>query len=391
MKDKSPSMKDKSKVIYEGRAPKDHHGAVNIPPYRASTILFESVEKFLHPAPDAPQYGRHGTPTKRAFAEAISALEHAAFTCITPSGIAAVSTAILAAVEAGDHILISDNIYAPTYKFCQGLLQKFNISCDYFFARDAAQLEPYFQENTKLVITESPGSNTFEVQDIPEFARLAHARGALLAVDNTWATPLFFKPLEMGADFSILAGTKYIIGHADALIGTVACADAQADNLRRTHALLGQTAGSDDIYLALRGLRTLSTRLEAHQKSALEIARWLETLPFIERVLYPALTSHPDHDLWQRDFYGAAGLFSIVMDELPASKLAALLDDMVFFGMGYSWGGFESLMIPASLNRLSSRPWARDKTILRLSIGLEDVEDLRDDLAAGFKRASLIP
>ena len=248
-------------------------------------------------------------------------------------------------------------------------------------------IETLITDKTRVVFAESPGSQTFEVQDVPALARAAHAAGAVMILDNTWATPLYFKPFAHGVDVSIQAATKFIVGHADAMLGTITANERAAPAVTTTHEDLGLCPGPEDVYLGLRGLRSLGVRLERHQRSGLELARWLAERPEVARVMYPVLPSDPGHALWKRDFTGASGLFSIVLKPVPHAKLAAMLDGLNLFGMGYSWGGFESLILPFDPRAYrSATTWRAEGPALRLHVGLEDVDDLKADLEAGFAR-----
>lgn len=379
-------MKDETKAIISGRAPENFDGAVNTPVYHASTIIYPSLAAIRGMEKIPFTYGRRGTPTSLALETAMNELEGAAGTVLTPSGASAVSLAILSAVKAGDHILMVDSAYYPTRKFCQGALRDLGVETEYYDPLVGGDIASLIRDNTSLIFMESPGSQTFEMQDVPAIVAAAKAKAVLTAIDNTWATPLLFKPLAHGVDMSIQAATKYIVGHADALLGTVATNDAHHTKLRSVHGQLGLCAGPDDIYLALRGLRTMPTRLKQHQKAALGMAEWLQSLPFVRRVLYPALADAPGHDIWKRDFTGAAGLFSFELDPCSEAQLADMLDNLQLFGMGYSWGGFESLIVPCEITRTATT-FETDGQMLRLNIGLEHIDDLKADLAAGFKRA----
>lgn len=382
-------MKDETKAILGGRTPENFDGAVNTPVYHASTILYPSLAAIRGTEKIPFTYGRRGTPTSLALETAMNELEGAAGTVLTPSGASAVSLAILSAVKAGDHILMVDTAYYPTRKFCDGFLRDMGVETEYYDPLVGGGIDALIRDNTALIFMESPGSQTFEMQDVPAIVAVAKAKGVMTAIDNTWATPLLFKPLAFGVDMSIQAATKYIVGHADALLGTIATTEAHHTKLRSVHGQIGFCAGPDDIYLALRGLRTMPTRLKQHQQAALHIAEWLQTLSFVRRVLYPALPQAPGHEIWQRDFNGAAGLFSFELDPCSEAQLAAMLDNMRLFGMGYSWGGFESLIVPCEITRTATR-FQTDGHMLRLNIGLEHIEDLKADLHNGFQRAGYI-
>ena len=373
-------------LAHAGIHPQDHHGFVNTPSYRGSTVVYPNVAS-LQSGAQRYSYGRWGNPTSDALAEAITDLEGAAGTVLCPSGLSACTTAILAAVGAGDHILIPDSVYAPTRHFCETAGKRFGIEVTYYDPRVGADIEGLFQPNTKAVFTESPGSHTFEIQDVPAIAEVAHRRNALVIMDNTWATPLLFKAIPAGVDLSLMAATKYIVGHSDALLGTIAASPRAWEQLKAFHLQSGIFVGPDDVNLALRGLRTLQVRLARHQESALEVARWLEGRPEVARVNHPALASHPNHALWSRDFLGASGLFSFVTRPAPFSAVAAMLDGLRYFALGYSWGGFESLALPADPRKMrTATAWSEPGHLVRLHIGLEDPADLIHDLERGFDR-----
>lgn len=375
-----------TKVVHSGRAPHDNFGFVNPPVFRGSTVLFPTVEKLWKR--DQPYtYGRTATPTVRALEEAIAEVEGGVASALTSSGYQAVSTAILAFVKAGDHILMVDSVYQPTRKFCDYMLAKLGVETTYYDPLIGAGIAELVRPNTRVIFTESPGSQTFEVQDIPAIASVAKERDIWLLMDNTWASPLYFKPFEHGVDVSIQAATKYIVGHADAMLGAITSNARAAKYVAQAKDLLGVCPGSEETYLGMRGLRTLATRLAQHHRSGLEIARWLEGRPEVARVLHPALPSHPQHALWKRDFLGASGLFSVILKPASQQAMAAMLDGLQLFGMGFSWGGYESLVIPfdATSYRTATK-WEPEGPALRLHIGLEDVDDLRADLDAGFQR-----
>jgi cysteine-S-conjugate beta-lyase len=375
-----------TKVVHSGRAPHDNFGFVNPPVYRGSTVLFPTAEKLWKR--DQPYtYGRSSTPTVRSLEEAIAEVEGGTATALTASGYQAVSTAILAFVKSGDHILMVDSVYQPTRKFCDYMLAKLGVETTYYDPLIGAGIADLIRPNTRVIFTESPGSQTFEVQDIPAIARIARERELWLLMDNTWASPLYFRPFDHGVDVSIQAATKYIVGHADAMLGAITSNARAAKHVALAKEQLGVCPGSEETYLGMRGLRTLATRLAQHQRSGLEIARWLEGRPEVARVLHPGLPSHPQHSLWKRDFLGATGLFSIVLKPASDKAVAAMLDGLQLFGMGFSWGGYESLIIPFDPKPYrTATKWAAEGPALRLHIGLEDVDDLRADLDAGFKR-----
>jgi cystathionine beta-lyase len=370
-------------VVHAGYDPHDFHGFVNPPVVHASTVLFETAAAHLSGA-QRYTYGRQGTPTTDAFEAAVTALEGAAGTRLAPSGLAAVSLAILAATSAGDHLLVTDSVYAPTRRFCESTLKRFGIETTYFDPAIGADIAGLVRPNTRAVFLEAPGTATFEMQDVPAIAAIARERGLTVLMDNTWATPLYFKPLAHGVDLSIQAATKYISGHSDVLIGTVAAGPRLWKALAETHRDLGLHVGPDDVYLAWRGLKTMAVRLARHQASGLAVARWLSERPEVARVLHPGLPEDPGHALWRRDFSGASGLFSIELRPVPEAAVTAFLDALTLFGMGYSWGGFESLVVKPKLDGVRTvRPWTGGP-LLRLHVGLEDVADLTADLERGF-------
>jgi cystathionine beta-lyase len=376
------SDKPETKATSLGRMSDEHFGVVNTPVYRASTILFPDMAA-LKAGKQPYTYGRRGTPSTRSFEEAISGLEGAARTEVCTSGIQAIALAILSVCGAGDHILIVDSAYEPTRILCDRTLLRLGIETSYY-APDA-DVTSLLRPNTKAVFCESPGSLTFEVQDVPAIVKAAHAHGASVLMDNTWATPLYFQPLEHGVDLSIQAATKYVGGHADVMLGYVSANVSHADRLHETHGNLGLFASGDDCFLGLRGLRTLAVRLARHQKTGLTLARWLAARPEISRVLHPALESDPGHALWKRDFSGACGLFGLILKPAPEKAVAAFVDGLQHFGIGYSWGGFESLIVPAHITR-TAKVFPAEGPVLRIHAGLEDAGDLIADLEAGLSR-----
>jgi cystathionine beta-lyase len=373
-------------AVTAGRMSDDHHGAVNTPVYRTSTILFPDLAT-LESSRQAYTYGRRGTPTSRSFEAALCELEGGARTVLTPSGLNACITAILSVVGAGDHLLMVDSAYQPTKDFCETALKRFGVETSYY--PPTADIAPYLKPNTKAVFCESPGSLTFEVQDIPAIAKAAHAHnsgsgGASVLMDNTWATPLLFSAVAHGVDLSIQAVTKYIGGHADLMLGAITANASHAARLVAFHGDSGLFSSADDIYLALRGLRTLPVRLKRSQETATRLALWLQDQPEVTRVMYPALPGDPGHAIWKRDFKGANGLFGIELKPVPKAALAAFVDGLTHFSLGWSWGGFESLIVPAHIKRHTPFPAAGP--ILRLHAGLEDADDLLADLERGLKR-----
>jgi cystathionine beta-lyase len=375
-------------VAHLGREPKQHLGAVNTPVYRATTILFDTVaeleaaERGEYPG---ITYGLYGLPTVTDLQAAMAELEGGYAALAVPSGLAAITLALLGTTRAGDHVLVTDAVYGPTRRFCDNQLNRFGVEVSYYDPLAGATIERHFRPNTRLVFTESPGSLTFEVQDVPAIAMIAHAKGALVMLDNTWATPLGFRAFEHGADISLHAGTKYIGGHSDVLVGLITCNEATFPALHRLWTDMGVALSSDDAFLALRGLRTLAVRLERHTESALTIARWLREQPEVAEVIFPALPESRGHELWQRDFTGACGLFAVILKPVAKARVDAMLDGLRLFRMGWSWGGFESLIIPANVERARRTiRWDAGGPYLRLHVGLESVDDLIADLEAGF-------
>lgn len=377
-----------------GRDPASQHGTINPPVHHASTLVFQSLAEFERARAGkldrhALYYGRYGTPITFALEDAVCELEGGYGAIAVPTGLGAISTALFAFAKSGDHVLVTDSAYEPTRQVCNALLRGLGIETTFYDPLIGADIASLIRPNTRIVFVESPGSLTFEVQDLKAIAEAARAAGARVVVDNTWASPLYFRPIEHGADVVLHAATKYIVGHADAMLGLVVARDATLyRQLRRTTVLLGHAVAPDDVYLALRGLRTLSLRLARHQANALRLTEWLGNRPEVARVLYPALPDDPGHALWRRDFDGASGLFSIVLSlPYPRTALAAMLDGLELFGMGVSWGGFESLILPADPAACrSATRWRAPGPLLRIHAGLEDPDDLIADLAAGFER-----
>lgn len=375
-----------TEVVHLGRDPDAQYGFVNTPVYRGSTVLFPTLA-LLKSRQQPYTYGRRATPTTRALEEALTKLAGGETTILTSSGLCAVSTALLAFVETGDHILVTDSVYQPTRAFCDRMLARLGVETTYYDPGIGGAIASLVKPNTRLIFAECPGSQTFEMQDIPALAKVARAKDLWLLADNTWASPLYCKPLALGADVSIEAATKYVVGHADAMLGFITGNERAARHLDYAKEGLGTSPGSEETYLALRGLRTLDVRLARHMQSALELAKWLDARPEVDRVLHPGLESHPGHALWKRDFTGASGLFAFILKPAPDPALAAFVDRLELFGMGYSWGGYESLILPFDPrpHRTATR-WTAKGPALRLHVGLEAVDDLKSDLDAGFRR-----
>jgi cysteine-S-conjugate beta-lyase len=379
-------FQENTRLAHDGYNPHDFHGFINPPVVRASTVLFknsQTMEDLAQPY----IYGTQGTPTTHALQNAINSLEGAHETILVPSGLAAISVPLLAFLLTDDHVLITDSVYHPTRRFADTMLKKFGIEVSYYPPDTGSRITEFMQPNTKVVFTESPASNTLEVQDISAISAAAHQRGAIVMMDNTWATPLYFKPLYHGVDISIHAATKYPGGHSDILMGTVSANEKTSQHLKEAYTNLGLCVSADDAYQILRGLRTMGVRLERHQKSALHLAKWLEADKRVAQVLHPALPSFPSHDLFKRDFSGSSGLFSIVLNGGDKQTAHRFLDALKIFGLGYSWGGYESLAIHVWLgDRVCSKP-PTIGPIIRLHIGLEDRQDLQADLENALNAA----
>jgi cystathionine beta-lyase len=380
-----------TRLVNGGRRPEWTGGIVNPPVWRASTILFDTVAdmRAAYPPEDGRlHYGRNGTPTQWALAEALTELEPgAAGTRLFPSGVAAISAALLSVLTAGDELLMVDSVYGPTRAFCDTVLRRMGVTTRYYDPLVGTGIADLIGPATRAIFLESPGSLTFEVQDVPGICAVARERGFVTLLDNTWATPLLFPAIAAGVDMSILACTKYVVGHSDVMLGSVTATAAHWPALCETSRMLGQHASPDDAWLAARGLRTMGVRLRQHEASALRIARWLEEQPQVAQVLHPALPGCPGHEFWQRDFKGASGLFAFALNGGGEVERARFVDGLRHFGIGYSWGGFESLALPIDPARVRTvRAPDQEGPMVRLQIGLEDADDLIEDLAAGLER-----
>jgi cystathionine beta-lyase len=378
-------MRKDTILSHAGRAPERFDGAVNVPVIRASTILFPDIESHESANPlSGVRYGRHGTTTRTAFEETLAQVEGAARVCALPSGLAAIVVSLLAFTRTGDHVLVTDNVYGPTRNFCTNRLKLNGVETEFYDPLIGADIARLIRPNTRVIYCESPGSLTFEMQDIPAIAAAAHARGILVFADNTWATPYYYRPFDQGIDVSIHAATKYIVGHADVMMGTIGAGEAHWRAIRQTASDYGFSVSPDDCYLALRGLRTLSARLKQQSQNAHAVARWLQTRPEVARVLYPALESDPGHALWKRDMTGATSLFGVELKAVPEAAVKAMVNSLHYFGHGASWGGYESLVTYPKPERIRTATKWSSGPLLRLHIGLEDPADLIADLEAGF-------
>ena len=391
-----PEDKPATRVVGAGRRREWTQGIVNTPVWRASTILYDDVADLRAAAGRDTHhrlfYGRRGTPTQWSLADALTELEPGAEgTFLYPSGVAAIAACLLSILSPGDELLLVDSAYDPTRSMANGLLRRMGITTRYYDPLIGAGIADLIGPSTRAIFLESPGSLTFEVQDIPAIAAVARERGVITVLDNTWATPLLLPAIALGVDYSVLACTKYVVGHSDVMMGSVTAAPGRFARLRDTSFQLGQVVSPDDAWLGSRGLRTMAIRLKQHQDSALRIAHWLEAQPEVAQVLHPALPSHPGHELWQRDFHGAAGLFSFALDGGDEASRAVLIDTLRLFGIGYSWGGYESLALPVDPHRYRTATTPDfPGPLVRLQIGLEDSDDLIADLSlalAAFRRA----
>jgi cystathionine beta-lyase len=376
----------RTRLVHSGHDVETSRGFVNVPAFRGSTVLYPDAAS-LKNINQRYTYGTHGTPTTDALASAWSELAGAAGTAMTPSGLAAIAMALQAALKSGDHLLMTDSAYFPGRRFAERVLRPLGVETTYYDPAIGAGIGALIRDNTRAVLTEAPGSQSLEMQDIPAIAEAARARDVCVIMDNTWATPIFFPPHARGVDIAIEAGTKYLSGHSDLLLGLISANEKWWPRLKAYVDLYAIPPGPEDCYLALRGLRTMELRLKEAERQALALARWLETREEVLRVIHPALPSHPGHEIWKRDFRGSSGLFTIVLKPVPEASVAAMLDALQLFGLGYSWGGYESLIIPfdCSTYRTATR-WAPGGPTIRLQVGLEDIEDLKADLERGFER-----
>lgn len=377
----------RTRLAMAGRNTEDSFGFVNPPIVRGSTVLYPNTEDFLV-RKARYTYGTDSNPTIDALLAAIDTIEGGAGSVVVPSGLMACTFPMLAFLSSGDHLLVPDSVYRPTRTFCDTMLTRMGIEVTYYDPLVGAGIEALFKPSTKAVWTEAPGSQTFEMQDIPAIVAAAKARDILVMMDNTWATPLFFDSHRHGVDISVQAGTKYYAGHSDVLIGTVSARTPELyKSLRDAKNQMGLIIAPEDAFLTLRGMRTMSVRLKEQMPAGLEMARWLQQRPEVARVMHPALPDDPGHAIWTRDFTGASSLFAIELKPVSMTAVGAMLDGLSLFGMGASWGGYESLVLPFDCKtyRTATTPDFVGPTV-RIHIGLEDLDDLKADLDAGFAR-----
>ena len=389
---KHQNYNSQTKAAHLGRNTDLSSGFVNLPEYHGSTVLYESAEAFLRSheernIPNKVQYGRRGTPASFALEQTVCELEGGYGAITTSSGLSAITNALMTVLSAGDHILMTDTVYEPTRSFCDRVLTKFDIDCTYYDPMVGANIRQLVKPNTKVIFLESPGSLTFEVQDIPAITAVARELDIVTIIDNTWATPLYLNPFSLGVDISVHAATKYITGHSDAMLGIICSNEKYAATIRNSVFAYGECAGPNTIFLGLRGLRTMPTRLEQHYAAGMEIAEWLADRSEVQWVIHPAYIDSPGHEFWARDFTGASGLFAFLLDDdISQATTNAFLNALNLFGMGYSWGGFESLLIPVYPQRArTATTWEETGQLMRIHVGLESVKDLKADLEGGFK------
>lgn len=386
-------MKKDTTIVNAGRHPERNHGFVNPSITRGSTVVFESMAAFEDAVKnryDAYIYGRFGTPTSKAFEEAMAELEGGTDrvrSIAVSSGMGAITAVLMAHLKAGDHLLAPDNVYGPVRNVAENLLKRFGVETSFYDPLAGPAIEEQIRDNTAMIYVEAPGSLTMEMPDVPAITKLARQRGITTAFDNTWATPYFFQPFEHGIDISIQAATKYIVGHSDAMLGVITMPLKKFESVKMTANFLGACPAPEDCYLGLRGLRTLGVRLRQHQINALIVAKWLDERPEVSRVLYPGLPGNPGHELWKRDFTGATGLLSVILNDYPKKAVDAMIGGYTLFGLGASFGGYESLVLPVRVDALrTATQWKPEGPGVRFHVGLEDTEDLIADLAAGFER-----
>jgi len=378
-----------TQLTHTGNHPDDYHGFVNPPVVHASTVLYPDYETMRNRS-QKYTYGTRGTPTTDALCEVIDEMEGSAGTVLVPSGLAAITVPLLAFASSGDHILVLDSCYGPTREFCDDVLVRMGVDVEYYDPLIGADIAGLIKDNTSVIFTESPGSNTFEIQDIPAICKAAHDRNAIVMIDNTWATPLYFKSMDYGVDISIHALTKYPAGHSDLVLGSVSANERCWKKLHKHHGIMGCCASPDDTYLTLRGIRSMGVRIREHERNSIEMAKWLEAHPAIATVLHPALPSHPQHDLWKRDFKGSTGLFGFTLKTDDIEKAARFYDALNLIGRGYSWAGYESLAVLVNLSDRKIAKGTGDGILVRLNVGLEDPEDLKADITQALRAGGFI-
>jgi cystathionine beta-lyase len=382
------AMSPQTRLVHMGRDPFAHERAINPPIQRGSTLVFEHAADLLRAGPHGPMkgYGLEGLSTQDRLCEAVAEISGGIGAVLCPSGLQAITLVLLAATKSGDHVLVTDSAYAPTRRFCDVVLGRYGVTTEYFDPRIAAGIEALIRPNTSLIVLESPGSTSFELQDVPAITAVARARGVTTLIDDTWSAGLYLKPFELGVDLSMQALTKYQGGHADLLAGAVITRDPKwLARLREMHLMLGVGTAPEDAFLILRGLRTMALRLAHQDQAARHMARWLEARPEVAQVLHPALASHPDHAIWQRDFTGAGGVFAVILKPVSQARVHAMVQTYQLFALGFSWGGYESLVLAHTqpLKRNHAKTYA-DGPLIRFAIGLESVDDLLADLERGF-------
>lgn len=381
-------MKKETLMVTLGCADERYEGVVNVPPHRASTILFDGLEEFQKADKGEharASYGRYGTPSTRALEEALAKLGDAKHAIVTSSGLSAIVTTLMAFLSSGDHLLMVDSTYAPSRRFCKKTLSRFGVEITFYDPLIGGDIAKLMQKNTKVVFVESPGSLTFEMQDIPAIAKVAHKQGAVVIGDMTWGTLLYQKPFDLGVDVVVHSATKYIAGHSDLVMGLILCNEKEYPALAQAYRNMGACPSADNCYLAMRGLRTMGVRLKYQSESTLKVTSWLQKRPEVEVVLFPALPGSPGHDIWKRDFTGASSLFTMALKPVSNEALTAMVDSLQLFGLGYSWGGFESLMTTFdSAGIRSARHWPYKGQGIRVHIGLEHPDDIIADLEQGF-------
>ncbi len=389
---KNDNIGFKSKTIHHNIQKKSNRYLVNVPVYHGSTVVFSTLHEFDHSREDYKNknilvYGRLGTPTTFALEELIADMENGFGGLAVSSGLSAVTISLLSFLSAGDHLLIADTVYGPTRKFCDTFVNRIGVEVTYYDPTIGSAIENLIQKNTRCLYMESPGSLTFEVQDVPTLVSIAKRNSITTIMDNTWASPYFYRPLDHGVNVSVTSATKYIVGHSDAMLGLIVSDETHYAEIRSCRTTLGHCVSPDDIYLGIRGAKTLCVRMEQHHQNALELATWLQSQPDVIRVIHPAFSSCPGHEFWKRDFDGASSLFSFEVERRDRAALASFLDNLKFFSIGLGWGGYGSLVVPINPELVrTATTWKSDAQLIRLHVGLEDIDDLKKDIELGLKR-----